>query len=207
MANNNAPFGFRSFGHRDGSAPTMGLQKFTINSSDTNLYFTGDPVALSGGVLTPYNGSSGTPVIQGIFNGCEYFSPSVGRVVWSSFFPGAVSSSNPVIAYVISDPEMTFVVQGSSTPITSSMVGLNINVLTSQSSLGNQTTGISAVTVASTQVATNSSFPFQIVDLYSNFAPVSATNSPGTDNASNFNDVIVALNFTARHAGATMTST
>jgi hypothetical protein len=207
MANNNAPFGFRSFGHRDGSAPTMGLQKFTINSSDTNLYFTGDPVALSGGVLTLYNGSSGTPVLQGIFNGCEYFSPSVGRVVWSSFFPGAVSSSNPVIAYVISDPEMTFVVQGSSTPITSSMVGLNINVLTSQSSLGNQTTGISAVTVASTQVATNSSFPFQIVDLYSNFAPVSATNSPGTDNTSNFNDVIVALNFTARHAGATMTST
>lgn len=199
MANTNSPFGFRSLGHADGSAPTMGLQRYVLNSSDTNLYFTGDPVALSGGVITPFNGSSGASPMVGTFQGCEFYSPSVGRVVWSSYFPGNLgTSSSPCNAYLITDPEMTFIAQASSTPFTSSMVGLNVNVLTSQSSLGNQTTGISAVTLASTQVTNSSSLPFKIVDLYSNFAPPGVN---GVDNTTNFNVAVVAPNFWVRHQG------
>lgn len=199
MANTNAPFGLRSLGHADGSAPTMGLQRYTLNSSDTNLYFTGDPVALTGGVITPFNGSSGASPIVGTFQGCEFYSPSVGRVVWSSFFPGNLgTSSSPCNAYLITDPEMTFIAQASSTPFTSSMIGLNVNVLTSQSSLGNQTTGISAVTLASTQVTNSSSLPFKIVDLYSNFSPPGVN---GVDNTTNFNVAVVAPNFWVRHQG------
>lgn len=205
MANTNSPFGFRSFGHQDGSAPTMGLQRLIINSSDTNLYFTGDTVIQSGGVLSIYNGSSGNVVPSGVFVGCEYYSAAVGRVVWSSFFPGNLgTSSSPCNAYVITDPEMQFVVQSSSTPITSSMIGLNVNVLTTQSSLGNQTTGISATVIASTQTsATLSSFPYKIVDLWSNFAPPGVN---GTDNTTNFNSVVVAPNYWLRHAGTLASS-
>jgi hypothetical protein len=199
MANVSAPFGFRQFGHQDGAAPTMGLQRYIINSSDTNLYFTGDPVSLSGGVVTLYNGSSGASPPVGIFNGVEFFSAAVGRVVWSSFFPGNLgTSSSPCNAYIQSDPEMTYIAQASSTPFTSSMIGLNVNVLTSQSSLGNQTTGVSFVTLASTQLSNASSFPFKVVDLYSNFAPPGVNQ---TDNTTNFNAAVVAPNNWVRHAG------
>ena len=198
MANTNSPNGFLSFGHRDGSAPTMGLERKFINSSDTNLYFTGDVVAVSSAapaLLAPYIGSSGVPTAYGVFAGCEYYNSNVARVVWSSYFPASVGSSSPVTAYVISDPEMQFVVQASSTPITSTMVGNNVNILTSVSSLGNQTTGISNMTIASTQIGATSSFPFYIVDVYSNFAPPGAT---GTDNTANYNKAIVAFNYVAR---------
>lgn len=195
MANTNAPFGFRSFGHLDGSAPTMGLERVFINSSDSNLYFTGDPVARSSAVsnvIAPFNGSSLALICAGIFAGCEYYNSNVGRVVWSNWFPGSVGSSSPVTAYIISDPEMTFTVQASSTPITSSFIGYNANILTSQSSLGNQTTGISVVTLASTiGVLGGSSQPFRIVDLSSNCAPP-GTN--GTDSTTNYNVVVVAPN-------------
>jgi hypothetical protein len=208
MANTNSPFGFRSFGHRDGSAPTMGMTKYTINSSDANLYFTGDPVALSSaayGVLSPYNGSSLAPRMVGIFAGCEYYNPSIGRVTWNSFFPGSVSSSSPVTAYVIDDPDMQFVVQASSAGFGSSMVGGNANILSGQSSLGNQTTGISNVTLASSMgLVAGSSYPFSIVDAYSNFAPPGVN---GTDNSSAYNWMIVVPNNTFRRAPVTGVTT
>lgn len=204
----NAPFGFRSFGHQDGSAPTMGLSRYWIYSSDTNLYFTGDPVALSSatyGYIQPFQGSSLTPRVLGIFQGCEYYNPSVGKVVWNSYFPASVSSSSPVTAYVISDPEMTFVVQASSAGLGSSMVGGNLNILTAQSSLGNTTTGQSNVTISSTfGLVAGSSYPFVLIDAYSNYGPPGA---PGTDNSSAYNWVVVGFNNTFRHAPITGVTT
>lgn len=208
MANTNSPFGFRSFGHRDGSAPTMGLERRWIYSSDTNLYFTGDPVANSSatyGYLQPFGGSSLTPKVAGIFAGCEYYNPNIARVTWASYFPASVSSSSPVTAYIISDPEMQFIVQASSAGFGSSMVGANCNILATQSSLGNTTNGISAVTVASTQgLLGGSSLPFTIVDVYSNFAPPGVN---GTDNSSAYNIIVVAPNNWDRKAGVAGVST
>lgn len=210
MANTNAPFGFRPFGHRDGSAPTMGLERRFILSSDANSYFTGDPVAQSSatpGFLQPYFGSSVVPLCTGIFAGCEFFSPTVGRQVWNAAYvagSGAVSSS-PVTAYIISDPEMQFVVQASSAGIGSSMVGTNLTVIGGQSSLGNTTTGISNVTICSTLgILGGSSLPFRLVDVYSNFAPPGVN---GTDNSSAFNWVIVTPNNWDRKAPITGVST
>lgn len=205
MANTNAPYGFRNFGHRDGSAPSMGLERLIINSSDTTLYFTGDLVVISSanaGAIGQFTGGSTSAIpAVGVFAGCEFFSPQVGRQVWSSFFPGNLgNSSSPCNAYVITDPEMTFMAQVSSAPMTQASVGSNISITLAQSSLGNQTTGISAMTLASTFVGSGSSLPFRIVDLVSNFSPP-GTN--GTDNTTNFNSVIVAPNNWARHAGVT----
>jgi len=205
MANTNNPFGFHSFGHRDGSAPTMGLERLFINSSDTNPFFTGDLVVRSGsgGTIAPTAGSTSAQLPCGVFVGCEYFNPTVSRVVWSSYFPGSVSSSSPVNAYVITDPEMQFIVQCSSGPITSTMIGANAIVTVAQSSLGNTTTGISAM-VLSTAVTGSASYPFKIVDLYSNFAPPGVN---GGDNATPFNIVVVTANSWDRRAGTTGLST
>lgn len=203
MANTNAPFGFRSFGHRDGSAPTMGFDRFFILSSDTLSYYTGDPVAQSSaswGYIQPYAGSAVAPVCLGIFSGCEYYSPAAGRVMWDSkYIAGSgATSSNPVTAYVITDPEMQFIVQCSSAGVGSSQVGGNINVLTAQSSLGNQLTGVSAVTVNSTGGSVSaSSYPFRVVDVYSNYAPPGVN---GTDNSSAYNILVVMPNNWSRKA-------
>jgi hypothetical protein len=208
MANTFSPFGFRSFGHRDGSAPTMGLERVIINSSDTNLYFTGDLVVRSsqgGNIIAPTIGSTSAQLPCGVFNGCEFFSAAAARVIWSPFFPGNLgTSSSPCNAYIISDPEMQFIGMCSSGPLTSSQsVGNNITIVTSQSSLGNTATGISNMSLA-TAVTTASSAPWKIVDLYSNFSPPGIN---GVDNTTAFNIVVLAPNAWDRRAGVVGLST
>jgi len=195
MANTFSPFGFRQWRRLDGGAPTAGFDTLTIASSDTNLYFTGDPVATS--ATGPYITvpSTGFQQIRGIFLGCEYYSPTVARKVWAPYFPGSVQTSsgtNDAQAWVCTDPDMMWIVQCSTTAtVTSSQIGLNFGFTTSASSLGNTTTGISNVSLGSTSAATSSSGPFRLMDLYSNWAPPGVN---GTDNTSAGNIVIVAPN-------------
>lgn len=198
MANIFAPFGFRQFRRFDGGAPTAGFDTLTIASSDANLYFTGDPVATS--TTGPYITvpSTGVTQIRGIFMGCEFFSPTVGRKVWSPFFPGSVQTSsgtNDAQAWVCTDPEMLWLVQCSTnTTVLSSQIGLNFGFTTAASSLGNQTTGVSNVSLGSTSsvtLGTSTSGPFRLMDFYSNTAPPGVN---GTDNTTAGNFVIVAPN-------------
>lgn len=207
MANTYAPFGFRSFGHRDDASPTLGLERKFVLSSDPNAIFTGDVVQNStsgpGYVTQSTTGSVGA---YGVFSGCEYYSPTVGRMVWSSFFPGSVSSSNPVIASIISDPQMQFLVQSSTTAIVgSSQVGQNVGYTSTGASGGNTLTGQSVVGLLSSSVSANSSLAFRIVDVYSNFAPPGVN---GTDNASAGQILVVTPNnWDRRNLTSTPTST
>lgn len=200
MANTFAPFGFRQFGRREGGAPTAGMERMYLLSSDTNLYFTGDVVAVSsaslvaGYITLP---SSGTLTqIAGIFAGCEYYNPSVGRVVWNSYFPGNVGSSSPCNAYVITDPEQLFLVQCTTTAVVgTSAINLNVGWASSLQANGNTLSGISAVALNSTTVSANSSLPFRIVDTTSNFMPPGVN---GTDGSTTGAIVVVQFNNQAR---------
>src|SRR5882724_538521 len=210
MANTIAPFGFRSFGDQEGGAPTMGLTRRYLASSDTSLYFTGDVVINSttnpGFISLPTSGvttgSTGSVPILGVFAGCEFFSPTVGRVVWSSFFPGNTTSSSPCNAYIIEDPNQLFLVQCTTVSVIgTSCIGLNVG-FTSTGALGiqsggNQTTGISNVALQSTAVSANSTFPFRIIDTTSNYAPP-GTN--GTDGTSPGAVMVVAFNNSLRRS-------
>src|SRR5688572_11792749 len=103
VTNTFSPFGFRQFGRQEGGSPTAGMDRFFINSSDANVYFTGDVVcqsSASAGLISLWSASSGY-IPLGVFMGCEYYNPSVGRVVWNSYFPGSVGSSSPVTCYVV----------------------------------------------------------------------------------------------------------
>lgn len=181
MANSAAPFGARSFGHQDGSAPTMGLQKGVIQSSYATSIFTGDLIAyssVSGAEGTMILGPvlNGTHQIAGVFAGCEYYNSNVQRVVWSPYFPASAGSSSPVTAYYVGDPEMTFIAQASTTSVVgSTLIGWNIGWVLGT---GNTTNGMSAAALNSTAVGASSSFPWKIVDTYSSFAP------PGVNGAS-----------------------
>lgn len=177
MANTFAPFGFRSFGHQDGSAPTMGLSRYFMLSSDTGACFTGDVVVNSsanyGYINVAVAGLNATIKPLGVFAGCEYYNSNVQRVVWSPYFPGSVGSSSPVTAYVITDPEMTYVAQASTgTVVGTSIIGQNISWTVGT---GNTTNGQSASYLNSSQVgAAASSFAWRVVDSYSNFGPPGA---------------------------------
>lgn len=201
MANISAPFGFRQFRRYDGGAPTAGFDTLVIASSDTNVIGTGDCVATiqstSPGAAGNYVSapSSGLSQIRGVFMGCEFFSPTVGRKVWSPFFPGSVATScgtNDVQAWVCTDPEMLYTVQGSTTnTITSSMVNHNFGISSATIGAANTTTGVSAMTLASSTGVTTATLPWRVIDFYSNWAPPGVN---GTDNTSAGQIVIVAPN-------------
>lgn len=187
MANVSAPFGFRQFGHRDGSPPTMGLDRRFISSANTTPVFTGDAVCLSSaapGYITTAGSTGGiTTTLEGVFLGCEFLNTTVGRVTWSSYWPGS-GASGDVISYICSDPEMTYIAQGSTGAVLGSTnIGMLVPISITGSSLGNTTTGQSVMTVQSSLVTgLSSNGQFMIVDLYSNFAPpgVNGTSS-GTE--------------------------
>ena len=208
MANTFGPFGFRSFGDMDGAAPTMGLTRRYLASSDTNLYFTGDVVCLSTGALSPLgyitlpaSGTTMSPVL-GVFAGCEYYSPSVGRTIWSSYFPGNTTSSSPCNAYIIEDPNQLFTVQCTTTAVVgTSAIGLNFGFTSSDTTApqksGNQTTGISNIALQSTSVTANTSLPFRLVDTTSNYYPPGVNGADGTTAGA---IVVVSLNNSLRRS-------
>lgn len=211
MANSSAPFGFLSFGHRDGSAPTMGLEQVNINSSNTAPMFTGDLVVRSSAgnnTITLTLGATSGQLPAGVFAGCEYYSAAAGRKVWSRYFPGSVGANATVgvtRAWIISDPEMQFLAaSASSIPFVAADVGFNTIIATSGSSLGNTVSGQSAMAL-STAITNSASYPWKIVDLYSNVMPGGV--APGSDPTTGYNWVIVAPNAWERNSGTTGIST
>lgn len=186
MANTFAPFGFRQFGTEEGSGPTYGLTRRFLASSDTNLYFTGDVIQMSSGanpgfIGLPTGGNSSVEAITGIFAGCEFFSPSIGRVVWSSFFPGNVGSSSPCNAYIIEGEDNLFIVQGTTSAVLgTSCIGLNVGFASSLQAAGNQTTGISNLALLSSTVGSSALLPFRITDVSCSYAPPGTAGTDGT---------------------------
>lgn len=211
MVNPTGGFGFRVYGHIGGAAPTYELEQTYINSSDATLYFQGDLVYRSsaGNFLQSGSSASGTYIPLGVFRGCEFFSVTAGRVVWSPNYPGSVGSNaanGQTRAWVISDPNVLFTCVGGSSGTGATFVAadcaFNATSVTSQSSLGNTTTGQSAMLLSTTTTA-NASAPWKIWDLLANRA-VSGT--PGTDAAA-WNQVIVKPNMWERAAGTAAPST
>jgi hypothetical protein len=201
--------GFQAFGRMEGGSPTAGLTPCWIASTDATAFFRGDAIVtssgggtnLSGNYITSIVNSVSTGLVRGVFMGCEYFQPTVGRTIWSNTWPGTVTNSTGDIrAYIIDDPGQLFLVQGSTNvAITSSFIGLNIAV-SANSSTGNATSGLSNMQVTSSLIGSTNGLPFRIVDFYSAYAPpgLPAVGTGafinGTDNTTAANMVIVRLN-------------
>lgn len=211
MANTlgNPTQGFQIFNRMEGATPTAGLTQVWIASTDASLIFRGDPVYPSsvggtnnsGRYITSVQVSTYIQPLAGVFMGLEQFQPAAGRVVWFNAYLGSVTgSTGDIRAYICDDPDVMFLVQGSTNAaITSSFIGLNA-YFTNNSTTGNQTTGYSNVALASSNVLGNSSLPFRIVDFYSNYAAPGVVNVGtnafinGTDNTTPANMVVVRMN-------------
>jgi hypothetical protein len=193
MANVNAPFGFRRYFGGSGGVPTFNQSVRKVASNAAAIY-KGDPVIPVTGAATGYVivGSPGTVRIDGIFNGCKYYSVANKRTVWSNYWPGS-DASGDVEAYIIDDPDAQFVVMGNSTTFnitgslstwTSSPVGQYAQYAIGT---GSTSTGLSGAYLNS--LGTTVTFPFIVRGLITD-----PPTSNGADPLTAYNWVIVGFN-------------
>ena len=204
MANTAAYFGFTQYQGGAGGAPTFAQSARRIASGNTTPIYTGDPVmpvvSTANGYIT--QGAAGTTRLDGIFVGCKYLNTSLGRIVWSSYWPGS-GATGDVEAYVIDDPNARFLVQtsfagapmtGTATTMTSGIIGQYAQFTIGS---GNTSTGRSGAYLSS--VGTTVTFPFIVVDYQ-----ISGNN--GGDPTTQYCNVIVGFNneiFRSNGAGPT----
>jgi hypothetical protein len=204
MANTQAYFGFTQYQGGAGGAPTFAQSVRRIASGNSTAIYTGDPVmpvvSTANGYIT--QAAPGTTSLAGIFVGCRYLNTSIGRVVWSNYWPGS-NASGDVEAYVIDDPNSRFIVQTSTTsfPMTGTATTMGSGVIGQYAQFsigtGNTSTGRSGAYLSS--LATTATFPFIIVDYQVGF-------QNGGDPTSQYCNVIVGFNneiFRSNGAGPT----
>lgn len=189
MANTNAPNGFQYFGRAEGGSPTAGLTYAPI-AADYNVAigFGDATIPVTGGGIEVATAS--TVPIFGIFAGCEYYSSAVGRKVWSPNWPGQASGAIGT-GYTYADPQAWFQGQAATTAIAIDAVNTNAQLVAGTVSAF----GFSTMAVNST-TNTTSTFPFRVVGLLSQFLPAGSVN--GTDDANDYNRVILQGNFWSR---------
>lgn len=190
MANVSAPVGFSQSGYLGGSVPTFGMMTRKIALGNTTKIYRNDPVKrLASGYIAQWTAAAGAAALDGIFWGCKYISISQNRTVWSQFWPGAdaLSDVEALIIPAFNAGAATFQVQSSGAPITFANIGENIDVAIGTGSV----IGISGAMVDPATLGTTATLPFRIIGLLSD---IGAPGANGTDNTTNFNQVIVAFN-------------
>ncbi len=196
MANSNNPFGFRYFGREEGGSPTEGLTTRSIASTYATAIYMGDPVLSlnTGYIALP---TVTTTQITGILTNLSYLNTAVGRnILGAPYWPTSAVGSNGV-AGIADDPQALYLVQSNNTAITFADIGANIGWA---SGVGSTVTGLSAYSVDQSTIGTTAALPFRIIGLLSQYAP---PGTPGTDDTSAYNQVIVSINSSDRKAGVT----
>ena len=204
MANTQAYFGFTQYQGGAGGAPTFAQSVRRIASGNGTAIYTGDPVmpvvSTANGYIT--QASPGSTTLAGIFVGCKYLNTSLGRTVWSNYWPGS-GATGDVEAYVIDDPNARFIVQTSTSsfPMTGTATSMTSGVIGQYAQFsigtGNTLSGRSGAYLSS--LATTVTFPFLIVDYQ-----IGVQN--GGDPTTQYCNVIVGFNneiFRSNGAGPT----
>lgn len=194
MSNTNTPFGFKWLGvNRGGGPATFSLVPRKVAAANTTPIYRGDVVqSLSTGYVAI--GAAGITASQcaGIFWGVEYLSTSQGRNVFSNYWPSGdhAYDGNALILPLIGTSPNLFMVQATLTNFAFADIGQNCDI-----SVGTGTVtsgyGVSGMTLDKSTAGTTATLPFRVIDLYSSIAPA-GTN--GTDDANNYNIVIVQSN-------------
>ncbi len=191
MSNPNSPFGFQWIGPAPESGPVTGapVRRKIAAANNTPICY-GDLVQslATGYVALGAAGVSGS-VSPGIFVGCEYLSSATGQWKQSPYWPNGDHAYDGW-AYIIPLAGNLFKVQATATNFTLGDVANNCDI-----SVGTQTItgsyGLSGMTLSRATIGVTATLPFQIYGLWSDIAPAG---TPGTDNTSNYNIVVVKGN-------------
>jgi hypothetical protein len=189
MANTNSPFGFKHLGFaQGGAAATFGLRRVKVAYNYGTALYAGDVVEDLGSGYVGQYGSAGSGNVIGVVRSFEYLSTSLGRKVWSTYLP-TTDHANDIDALVIpiqGVPPQLFLVQAYLLPFAITHLGTKVVPTAGTGSvIGGR--GKSGMTVTAGSGTTNT-YPFRVVDLYSNIA---AKGANGTDDTSNYNIVVV----------------
>jgi len=167
MANTNAPYGLRAVNRNDGMPYAGATSQFLIDPAGlgSNL-FNGQVVIINangyialstatGADLTTNNLGGNTLGAWGVFVGCSYINAQ-GQQIYAQYYPSG--TTGVVTAYVITDPNVTFVAQLDG-QVTQAALGANTFFAAVQStSTGSTTTGNSTSALESTVVTTAAAF-------------------------------------------------
>ena len=194
MANVNAPFGFRHLGWNNGGpGVTGGTIERKIYASDSTPIYKGDIVQSlgTGYVAQGTTGLQGSNV-AGVFVGCKYLSTATGRMIFSTYWPGAdhAYDGTALIIPIAGVPPQLFAVQAYGAPYVFADIGANTEIVVGSGSVVGGF-GKSGMTLNHSVLSATATYPFRVVDLWSSFAPSGAT---GTDDTANYNIVVVSSN-------------
>lgn len=181
MANVNKPFGLRPLGNLSatGSQKQYGYQ---IADNQAGAIFQGDLVTLKDGYILKFNPASHTAAV-GVLNGVFYIDPTTGKPTFKNFYPGSVNiTAGTIQADVIDDPSQLFIVQADE-DIVQSDFGKNADV--TASTTGSTTTGLSAMTLDSSTIATTAALNLKLVGKW---------DIPGNNLDENYTVVVVKIN-------------
>lgn len=200
MANVNAPFGLRWLGlNNSPSTPSSiinGDRK--IAPGDTQAARRGDVMgALATGYITTVLGAPMSPALignmVGVFWGCRYLSIAQGRTVFSPTWPGGDASGDvdaQIIPLATAGVPNRFLVQATLAPFVFEDIGETVNLSYGTGVTYSSGWSKSGVTADKDDIGTTA-LPFKIVGLASQIFPPQQN---GTDNTSNYNQIIVAFN-------------
>ena len=185
-----APFGARPSKGLAARYQTTGNELFPIADGYATNIFYGDFVQrVANGTIEKVTGTTGVDIL-GVFIGCEYTEPNLNYRLRGQYYPantvGEVGSVNQINAYVVTDPDVIFLMQANG-PITLADVGQNAAIV--------QTAGVSQIgnsrnALDQTSLATTATLPLRIVDI-----------DAGPQNAAGdaFTNVLVKINATHQY--------
>lgn len=179
MANVDKAFGLRALGNLSAT----GAQKqfgYEIADNQAGAIFQGDLVTLKDGYILQFDPASHTAAV-GVFNGVFYTDPTTGKPTFKNYYPGSVNiTQGKITADVLDDPNQLFIIQ-SDEDIVQADFGKNADVIVGT---GSTTTGVSAMELDSSTIATTAALNLKLVGIY---------DTPGNA-LGNFCQVVVKIN-------------
>jgi len=162
MANKDAAFGLRPARMMGGAPFSGGQSRYRIASGYSGKIFQGDLVKqVTGGGVERAAASSTVPVV-GVFNGCQYTDPTTGETVFKNYYPGSIAASD-IIAFVIDDPNVVFVVQADAAFPVADLFG-NFDIV-DNATTGDVKSGRSNMELDVTTGATTTTLPLKAIDI------------------------------------------
>ena len=196
MAASATPYGARAIGTLSASGSFSGkVQHIKIVDAYAVNIFYGDFVKLvSTGTIQKDAGTT-TLTSVGIFVGCSYTPNSTGQKTFGQMWIASTdcSTADDIVAYVITDPDVVFQMQGDASCAQTTLGNNAAVVQTSGStSLGRSKNALDASTAATTKT-----LPLRIIDF---------VNGPDSSVGDSYTDTIVTFNSLGA-TGASVTTT
>jgi hypothetical protein len=175
MATTAAPYGARPVGTLSASGSFTGKTvQIKVASGYATSIFHGDFVKMvAAGTVEKDAGTTSLTCI-GIFLGCKYTDPNTNQMTFNQYWPASTVASDAV-AYVLTDPNATFMMQGDDA-IAQTALGANFAVV---QTAGSTSIGKSKNACDASTVATTNTLPLRIVEFVD--GPTSSVGDAFTD--------------------------